>query len=62
MVIAVLSSDSDRSHKEAIFLLNIIGSFCKLLPTEGESFAQVQNWLLKVCTEHSLSTCALSSF
>ncbi|ELU05346.1 hypothetical protein CAPTEDRAFT_103113, partial [Capitella teleta] len=60
MVITVLSSDSERCQKEAIFLLNIIGNLTKLLPSKGDMFMQVQSWMLKVCSEQTLDDTVLA--
>lgn len=48
----VLTSDDDnRSMKEAVSLLQVIGHMSKELPPDDQEFIEVQGWVLKVCTD-----------
>ena len=55
MVLSLLqSTDDDRSHKEAIPLLNVIGQLCQHLEPSSEQFKQVQEWVQKVCVDQPI--------
>ena len=47
-------SEEERSLKEAVSLLHVIGQLSKGLQTAGEEFSQVQAWLLRLCTEQQI--------
>lgn len=56
MVMTIMSStDEDRSLKEAVSLLNVIGQLAHRLQYDGEEFEQVRSWVHRLCTEQNLS-------
>ena len=53
MVMTVIgaSDEADRSMKEVVSLLGVIGTMSQELNPAGQHLANIQTWMLKVTTE-----------
>ena len=55
MIIRIITEEGDdRSPKEAVALVTVLGNLAKLLPSDSEPFKQVQGWVQRVCTEQNI--------
>ena len=45
------SKDDDRSQKEALPILNVIGQLCSNLERGSQQITQIHTWIQKVCME-----------
>ena len=50
----VTSDDSNRSPKEAVYVLNLIGVLSQNLPPSSDEFLQVATWVERLASEQSI--------
>lgn len=54
VITTVTGDDDDKNTKEGLSLLGIISMLSKHLQATGTQYAQIHNWLGKICMEHQI--------